>query len=500
MVFQRLLHRITNFLGSRLFFGIIIGFFVLSASWVALTSLYPMAFDEEVHLGTIRLYAEQLSPFAIEQTKEANAYGSVATDPSYLYHYLMSFPYRLLDHLFASETSVVIGLRFINIMLVTVALFSYRKLLRRVGASAALTNSVLAIFTLIPVLILLAAQINYDNLVLPLVPLLCLAALDVRKSLRAAATIPIRPLVAVLTLCLFGSVVKYGFLPIAAGVVLYLVYELIMAQRAHGGVFSRLWHDIQGLHLAAKIGFSVLIVLGMVLFAQRYVVNLVQYGDPVPDCAAVLSTEQCMEWGPWGRNYRYANDIVGRVVHSPVQYTVYDWVPGMWHRLFFTLAGPTNNYATQRQLPLPSVTFAVLAFAAIPLLLVYGRSVFRKYPTFVLLVSIMVLYVTALWVQVYAAHIETHRPVAINGRYLLPILPFVGVMVAALYARFFEDIRLPQIKPLFASLVIILFLQGGGVLTYLALSKPAWFFEGWPQTANAHIQEVLKPFITGADR
>src|SRR5580692_8418743 len=87
--------RAVALIGSRRFFWGIVALLVLQAVWIACSGRYPMAFDEDFHLGIIRLYAHHLSPFWNGQPAGADAFGAVSRDPSYLYHYLMSFPYRL---------------------------------------------------------------------------------------------------------------------------------------------------------------------------------------------------------------------------------------------------------------------------------------------------------------------------------------------------------------------------------------------------------------------
>ncbi len=98
------------FLGSRTFFVITVLLFVVQASWIALSARYPQAFDEQFHLGLIRLYAQHWSPFLAHQPAGADVYGAMFRDPSYLYHYLFSFPYRLIAHFTHDETIQVIWL------------------------------------------------------------------------------------------------------------------------------------------------------------------------------------------------------------------------------------------------------------------------------------------------------------------------------------------------------------------------------------------------------
>ncbi|MGI0134888.1 MAG: hypothetical protein ACREBW_08030, partial [Candidatus Micrarchaeaceae archaeon] len=78
-----------------------------------------MAFDENFHFGLIQLHADQWLPFFTHQPANADAYGAIARDPSYLYHFLMSIPYRLIRLITPNTTAQIIALRLINIALFT---------------------------------------------------------------------------------------------------------------------------------------------------------------------------------------------------------------------------------------------------------------------------------------------------------------------------------------------------------------------------------------------
>ena len=176
--------RIVAFLGSREFFWGVVVLLVLQALWIACSGRYPMAFDEDFHLGIIRLYAHHLSPFWSGQPAGADAYGAIARDPSYLYQWLISFPYRLITVFTNDQTIQVLILRFVNIGLFAWGLSVYRRLLLKTGASAAIVHSCLLVLVLIPVVPLLAAQINYDNLWIPLVGLTLLLTVKFEQELR----------------------------------------------------------------------------------------------------------------------------------------------------------------------------------------------------------------------------------------------------------------------------------------------------------------------------
>lgn len=492
---SRVLHRA---LASKWFFYGIVAYISLSAFWIAISSLYPMAFDEDFHLGIIKLYAELWNPFAIQQIPEAAPFGSITTDPSYLFHYLMSFPYRLLAAVTTSEVAIVIGLRILNIIFFVLGIVLYQKVLLRAKLSSAIVNVVLAVFVLIPVVPMLAGQINYDNLLMLIAAAVFWLTLGIKERLDAS-NLPTTQILWLLVLLLFSSVVKYAFLPIAAGVVLYVGYLLYQAVDDKRVKISNAATQLKSMKKPQKIVVVLALCVGMVLCGQRYVVNVVKYHDLVPDCGAVISVEECKQYGPWGRDYRLSQSKTAPVDRGPVEYTATHWLHGMWHRLYFAVAGVTNEHATRKQLPIPSATAIVVVSIGIVLLLIHGKGLLRKYPIFVLFTIVGALYVGAVWLQVYQLYVFTGQPVAINGRYLIPLLPAFGVMLVAAYARFFDAVKLSQYKSVIACLAILLFLQGGGPATYIVRSEARWY---WPnsfvQDANMQLQKIIKPFTIGS--
>lgn len=455
-----------------------------------------MAFDEDFHIGMIRLYADHWLPFSIRQTDAANVFGSVATDPSYLYHYLMSFPYRALDALGASEMTIVITFRLVSVAMFAYALWLYRKLLLQIKIPAAITHTVLALFVLIPVVPLLAGQVNYDNVLLILVPAAMLLAIDIRNELQSRKMIKMQSLLWLLLLLAFGALVKYAFLPIAAGIFLFVAYEIIRVLRHDKSWWQRLWRSLKALPHHMKWVFGILFVVAVILLGQKYGTNLVKYHDPVPDCGAVLSVEQCMPYGPWGRDYNYSQTADQRELKNPITYTVVDWAPGMWRRLYFSIAGPTVGYDTQKPLPIVSVLGIVLVLGGVLLLIRYGREIFREYPILWLFMIPSALYIAAVWLQVYKLYEYAAWPVAINGRYLIPLLPLLGVIFALAYAKFFKQIGGLKYAGIAAVIVLVLSLQGGGVTTYIVRSQDKWFWPNtWVQDANGVLRDGLRPVL-----
>lgn len=482
---------------SPWFFVGVLGFLIIHALWIALTSLYPMAFDEEFHIGIIRVYSEYWLPFGVVQTTAMDSLSAVPADPSYLFHYLSSFPYRVLLALTGSETATIIVLRIMNIGLFVAALVMYRKVLLAARLSPALTHSVLAVFVLIPVVPLLAGQVNYDNLLLLVVAAALLAAIQIQTAIRTEQRIPLRPTIALVLLILAGAGIKYAFLPIALGIGIWLVFVLLRTAQPVA-LLAQLGRDFWRMTPTKKLLIIGAILPALVFGGHRYIMNIATYGDPIPKCDTVLNEERCMAYGPWRRDFKNAQNTEGMAVKNIVLYTAQDWSWGMWHRLYFTLAGPTNGYQTKKQLPIPSRTIIVISALGALLLLYYVRPLMHAYPAFGLFVVVTAIYTLVLLVQQYGYYADTARPVAINGRYLILLLPAMGAMLAAAYHLFFVRRKLTQFEPVFFGVLVLLFLQGGGALTYLVKSEPTWYWQQQTvQDVNQSLQDITKPFIIG---
>jgi hypothetical protein len=493
--------RITAFLASRACFYVIMGIFVASALWFALSAVYPMAFDEDFHMGVISIYARQWSPFLDGQPVGGDPFGALAVDPSYLFHYMMSFPYSLLTALTSNEATQIIVLRLINIGFFAAALVLLRRVLLRAGASPALAHTCLLLFILIPIVPQLAAHVNYDNLIMLLFAWLCLLVIRLTEGFKAQR-VDAPALALFVIISLYTSVVKYAALPLLVGAVLFLLYMAARSFKHSRRRFSRsLLGGVRRLSRPVQIALFAALLIGSALFAQRYVVNVAKYHTPVPDCGAVLSVEKCSQYGPWGRDYRLEQEKPEAFVANPF-YFMKEWARGMVHRLFFAVSGSATAFTNYIELPVPSGTFWLLSTAALVAIAVYRRDVFAGHPYYVFFVIMSAIYLIILWFQQYSMYQQTSLPVAINGRYLLPILPLLMVVAGRAFALALRQLRFGQhLKPLLAAGVVMLFLQGGGILTYLLRADSTWL---WPHTTvrtiNEHAKNIVRPVIIEGDK
>jgi hypothetical protein len=500
---KKYLNKVYQILSYRHFFWFVEAIFILSAVWIALSALYPQAFDESFHFGLIQVYSHYWLPFLARQPQHADAYGAVARDPSYLYHYLMSFPYRIIKLVDPEQIGQIILLRFINIALFASGLYVFRKLLQKIGISTALSNLIFIIFILIPITPQLAAHINYDNLLFPLIALVCLQSFTVIDELLKKQP-NIRHLLILVITCLFTSLVKYVFLPIFLGIFLYIAYLLY---RTYKGKYRLYLSEIAKSWLQERLLVrSILIVLLIVslgMFMQRDGYNIVVYHEIIPDCSKVLNIKSCSAYSPWHYDYVTHNRLLAKkpgsvTFYNPVSYMGV-WLYWMWYRLFFAINGPTSGFRNYPPLPLPSAAAILIATGSCYAVYRSRRKLFFGKPYFLLLLTVSITYAAALWLDGYTEYHYTHILQAMNGRYLLPILIPVGAILGRAYSLTLK--MKPTYKKVLAVMVVLFFIEGGGVLTFISRSDTTWY---WHNTsvvkANQVAQKITKPVIVSGKK
>jgi hypothetical protein len=504
---KRLAQKLIGFLSSNTFFYCVIGLFVLQAGWIALSARYPQAFDEQFHLGIIQLYSHQLSPFFAHQPPGTATFGALTRDPSYLYHYLMSFPYRWIGHFTQDLTIQVIIMRLINIAFMVGGLVIFRKVLRFTKASPALIHVSLFFFVATPVVPLLASQINYDNLTIPLTGLAILLYLRFMQQLREQNAWRWDTLGWLAIVCMITSLVKYTFLPVFFALALLTFFSWWRRRRATPALPATSY-ALPKPALGWCIGILTLLSAG--LFAQTYAINIVQYHSFSPQCDQVLTVARCQTYAPWARNYMYEQQHVQLSKAEVLTYPAI-WIYHSIGELTFTISSAfddsgdgTVDYYVGTQLVIIEVVSWTIFAVALVMLVYYAKSIWRN-PVLRAFTVVGGIYGAALFAQNYQDYLHLGYPVAIHGRYLLPILPLIYVMTAigvrkTLARRWIPKPRALNYKAALAGgFILVMLFEGGGFVTYIIRSDPSWF---WPQSTpvqkvNDKARSILKPLVIG---
>lgn len=480
---------------SEKFLWLVLAWFVVSATWVATTSLYPMAFDEEVHFGLIKLFSEQLSPYGIEPTGDMAYLGLGPAEVSYAFHYLMSFPYRLLDAVGLSEQAIITVLRLLNVVMVAAAVVLYRKALFAAKVPRGVVHGSLAAFTLIPIMPLMAGQLNYDNLLLLLVALAFYLIISITDRVYATKQLPVAQSLWFFAVVVASVPIKYAYLPIGLGFGIWyawLVYFVIRTSK------KNFYKDISSQFSRVKkptlVTVAVVMILG-VFFSYRYIDNSLQYGSAIPSCDNVFSRKDCFDYGPWARTQRYLANVDPNFepFPFPIYMTVF-WVPDMIQRLTFSVAGPTNTYETKLPLPVLRTVGVVFLFLGVVAFAMRAKKLLRKWPYMSLTILISLIYMGTLAIKLYSGYSNTSIPAAINGRYLLPLIPLLfALLTQSIMLVAAEYKRRKEATALLAVMLLFVFIQGGGVFTYIVLAESYWFWDGWGQASHEILQNILRP-------
>lgn len=472
---------VVRLLSSNGFFYGVIALTVVQALWYAL-SFQPTIFDEGEHLGFITAYSHQLSPFIAHQATQYDFLGEITRSPSYLFYYIMSWPYRLVTVFTHSNYVHIIVLRLICICLFTAGIVIFRKVLVNAGASKAVASTVMLFVVLTPTFALLPGAVNYDNAVFLLTAVLLLLAVRQMKS----DDVSFRRLSLILAIGLLGSLVKFEFLAFAVPLILYLLYDLITKQR--GKTIQRIGASFKKLSLTARIGLVVLLVISTCLFIERPVYNALKYHAIDPSCTSLVSTNRCLKNYTAARTiHALANKPANFSPVGPFDYMLTMWTPDMVVTQSILLPGIQPTMEILRQL------YYIGALGGGALVLVYLRD-FLKNKIFRMLLIATASYTVILAAYNYSAYIKLGIPVAITGRYILPVLPIFIFFVALSVLKLFHRSRLAVL--LFLAGSLLLFTQGGGMLAYVVTPNQRYY---WPGSAvknvNTTLKDIVDPFV-----
>lgn len=495
----KIIPKLYRLFASKVFFAVTLVWFGLQASWIALSGLYPMAYDERFHFELIKIYAGRLHPFWSASPSGDAPFGPIARDTSYLYHFLMSWPYRIIEAITSDQRTQIILLRFSSIFFFIAGIIVFRKVLRRAGCSNAVSNVVLAIFAATPLVSLLAAQVNYDNLMFLVLAVALLLTQKILQDIKANKNLSTVKVLQLGCVVMAGSLIKYAFLPILLGIAILLGVSILRGKKHT--LSSRTKEFTSGFKGSIQVvGLCILFLTLFGLCIERYGVNIVRYQTPTPECDQVLTIDQCMANGPWRRNYQTRQSkLAGRLepqLTNPAEFTVKTWLSGTTYQLFYVLNGESSGYSVGwafKIIRMASVTVFIIGSG---LYIFYFGKLRKKYSLNPLL-GIGLLYLAVLLTQNYLDLLNLGYPFGIQGRYLIPVLPIIYAIIATSFNMALgKDIMLKVL--LSSTAVLFMVTQGGGAATFILRSDYKWYWDDSRiVNMNHKARVILEPFVIG---
>lgn len=379
-------------------------FFVFTV-FLAIVIQLGTAPDENYHYSFIKYYGEKsVDPFIGGQTSDFHL-GPVSTEVSYLYHYIMSFVYRLFD---ALGTDGVLGLRIVNIFLGIGSLVGLNYIARMLRINQKIRLAVLLLIASIPMFMFLSASISYDNLII------LLSVMGVALSLSIKTKFALGKVLGLVSIIFIGPIVKMAFLPISLVLGAYLLLVLYKNRKL-------VTHQIQRLYKNNKrlvVVYAIILFSVFLMFSAKYVSNLANYHTFQPKCAKVLTRENCLNYPIYKRSQTYNQEQAKPKTVSGDIYIV------SWAKL---MASRTYGLFGHKKFKEVRAISILALMAAYVFIILFFRKITQKSFKSTIIPALFIVYAAALLYTNHKSYLKRGDiALAVQGRYLFPVLlPFI---------------------------------------------------------------------------
>lgn len=454
-----MIEKLKQFIQSKNFLYVLLALFVGQAVFFAAAINYKVPSDEEFHFTFTEYYANRpiLEGPVIADQNSNFILGDVQRLPSYMYHYLSSFYLRAVTVFSKNIEFQVFSLRLLNVAIGVLCLLVLVRLLRRIGTSQLSINLVIAGLISTGMFVWVFAGITYDNLAMLLFLLLLHQLIGLQRKLQ------IVPLLLSASTALFLFVVKETYLP-----VVLLCFLLLFGWHLKQVGFKKLWTNLWKSTVKswkatstrrALVGAIVLFVLTFGLFAERYIQNYVVYGKTTPTCNQVHSESECMQSSIYRRNTGQKKEFeaaknAGDGQLAPFGDFTRKWGILIYERTFFYRGHQTikANDSSRRVASVTAVFVVIILFAGVWLGREKRSDVLHKALGIITVGYILLVFFYNLNTYHYYGY-----PFAIQGRYLLPVLPFVYLAIVTCWQRVYRGLDRAY-RPVYMIISVVLIL------------------------------------------
>lgn len=444
-------NKLIGLIGSRYFYTFILIWFIVQASLIALLTKFGLPPDENFHFNFIKLYAENgPTPFLNDQ-EGYYWLGDVTRRPSVLYHYAMSWPYRLMDGLPATY----IYLRFINIGFAVGTLMLVKKLAKQLKLSDFVAN--LSLFMLVNTLMFtfLSAAISYDN------PLIMLSILSLVLMVALMQRLRAITLIYLTLVMIVASVVKFTFLPLAVLIVIALTFYY---RKGINGTIKSIFKDARTNISKGKLFVLVPLLLISFAFAlERYGINIVSYGSIRADCVEVHNVQDCRK-RPLFQRREKVEALDKEPTIPPTRFSV-KWVDTAKERIY-------GIHAHKFFKPMTVVVYGTWSIVGL-MALAFIRKFRWRNRKLDYLIAISFTYVLIAATKNFMGYQDSGIfGMGLQGRYIFPVFP-VLYLIGNYYVEKWLEKRYILLS-VYALLAIGVFVIAG-LPSYFYLTDLGWF-------------------------
>ena len=403
---------LAKWMGTPLARKLVYALFLIQAIYLVFMVPIGVPPDELAHIRIVEQYVQQEKPLPTITEQTNHSLGDITRNTDYFYHYALSLLARILP---VDGLALYVVFRLVSVCIVFATLVAGARLIRRLGASEAVTTVGLLIVTNFAQFLFMSAAINQDQVVW------LGATVGALLLVRLWQKINVVDMLLLTNVVLFAAISKKTFLPIAVlfGVVLL---ALILRQRKQ---FAKVVKEAAKQWKPAVVVLGLLAMVGIGLNVERFGYNIVTYKQISVACDKIHTYEQCMEHGVFRRNANLRTE-------KPVEFTpqpITEFAP-YWHYSNYRGVFGTQGW-NGRAMPDPWAYDVLLAIttASLALGIAYYVRWWRRPESLIFMASLV--YIAVQMSVNYGVYLTYGaQGLALQGRYIFPIIvPLVLVLV-----------------------------------------------------------------------
>ncbi len=422
--------------------------FSIQAFFLANKLEFGMAPDEVFHYNQIINFSHTISPFLenndviehrnpeIAPEPMGKAYYLTISKSSFLYHWLMSFLLKLnFFHI-----SNLLFLRLINILLIIAYFYYFYKLSKHFLDSEILVVLIFLLHVFLPMFIFISSSVSYDNLV----NLISVAALY--YLFKFIQVNEVGNFLAVVSLLLVGSLVKFSFIPLAFTVFIILFFVIIKKE-------TKFASNVCNFFKIKKIRAFLIIpgIIFLIMFNSYIIVrNVIVYKSIQPNCSDIFTYATC-----WQEDYIFKRDqiFINTLPKQKVGLASLGLYFTNWSDL---MVNNTVNFVGHTS----HISFVVLLLLGkMMIIFLFFSFLFNINKKNILLIIISLAYGLVIFFYNYFGFIQIgHSSRSVQGRYIFPILSLFLIIFAQNFLFFISNKKI-RLVITFTLVMVLVFLM-----------------------------------------
>lgn len=344
-------------------------------------------------------------------------------------------------------------LRFFNILFSTVTVIYTLRLARLFTSSKAVHLLALIIITNIPMFTFLSASVNYDNLTN------MFASMTIYYLFLYIKSSMLNDLLKVIILINLGLITKVTFIPLALICTIILIISIIKKSQDKS-YFHKTYSSVR-----SCLVLVVICIISILLSSNLYIRNFYYYQKIIPACEQVTSYENCRLNPTFVRDENLRSDPKTTLL-TPYKYFL------TWGDLMLTRSMGILGHDSLYKSTVLLIPYKIIFSLSLILLL---RLILKKERFLLTLFIIAVFYTVILaYYHNYRNYITTGViDIALQGRYLFPIVVPVALLTGYALLNTFKNKRICIIIFAIVSTVFIL----GDYIHFKRNVPDLWYFD-----------------------